>query len=348
LEESDSRDKKIVQLWLNEELIGLSTLDSVSSALREFKCSNIVIHSLLNFDFDALLRFVLILRRKSRVFMWIHDVSYFCDSRVLVRNGSFCGLQRLGSDFCESCRFEGTRQLLFKFYEALAPLLETLLFPSVESKRRFLDYFGQDLMSPSKMRVVHNLVVNFGHKKKVDLRDHAKSGATGNENIAPVGIAFFGHSVEHKGWNLFANLVDQFSRERKFRFFHVGQQTLSHPQVVNVPFRDTVQGGAVEGLRDLCSKHHIKVGFFWSLTYESFGLMMRQVLAANCAVLARGDDPVLREAISGSAHVRYFDTFGALGKFVSSSEDLLSLTREAGTNVIELVESNGSFDVIGE
>ena len=325
-----------IELFLNEEKITSTLLDSLSIIISFLCPSAIIYHSLIDFEHNSLIRFLIYSRKITKNILWLHDLSYVCDSQILIRNNIFCSMQTVNSTYCFGCEFEPKRSELFKFYEYLIKSIDVLIFPSNVSKERFFNYFN--LLSNDKINFKIYPHYHVTSKKIIKPRI--------NFQESPICLAFFGHNVSHKGWYKFLDLVDVLESTRKFQFYHIGIAHHSDDRVKHIPFSELNHVDPVAELDLLCKSLNIHLAFFWSITLESFGMMLRQVLATQCAVLARGDDLALKEFIDDCDKIKFFNEFDDLISFVKNDAAVNDLLDKASQTVCSLQESEYSFSVL--
>jgi hypothetical protein len=97
-------------------------------------------------------------------------------------------------------------------------------------------------------------------------------------------IAFVGHPVQHKGWNVFQQFVE-FSNMRKLEvdFFHFGSIDSKNKSIV---FVDLSQTSKNIGLTtSLLRQNQIDAVFIWSIHQETFNLVTYESIAAGCIVI---------------------------------------------------------------
>jgi hypothetical protein len=334
--EDDQSFTNVCKVFLNGVYIGHTFLDSLGYKLHLLSPSFCSLHSFNYYNKSVLIRFLIPLSKNCKVFIWIHDLSYFCDSEVLLRDDKFCGLLNIESQFCNGCEKQTSRIPLHEFYNRLLKIIDIIVFPSLEAKKRFFNYFS--VCNESNLRF--------------DIVPHYRVTSERNMNSSkgiyspPLKISFFGHNVLHKGWYKFLDLVDMLESTGKFQFYHIGTAHHSDDRVKHIPFSELDHVDPVAELDLLCKSHNISLAFFWSITLESFGMMLRQVLATQCAVLARGDDPALREFIDDCDKIKFFNEFDDLISFVKDEDAVNDLLDKAARTVCSLQESEYSFSLL--
>jgi hypothetical protein len=325
-----------VSLALNDIPLGISLMDSLSLSLYSINIGAVIYHSLINFEIDALSRFSLNVKKKSKIILWLHDLSYVCESQILIRNNVFCSLQSIDSSYCNGCEFQTGRPELNIFYKRFISSVNFLIFPSEIAKERFFNYFNLPSMSNIDYKILPHY--NLKSKKIAKSSDYIRD--------ISIGFTFFGHNVAHKGWYKFLELLNTLEATGKFQFYHIGTAHHTDDRVKHIPFSEVEHDDPVDELGRLCMNHNIRLGFFWSTTLESFGMMLRQVLATQCAVLARGDDPALKEFIDDCDKIVYFDQFEDLVNFAMDENAVHDLLDKAANTVCTLEESEYSFSVL--
>jgi hypothetical protein len=325
-----------VSLILNRDFLGIVLLDSLGLSFSGIEVSNVIYYSLIGFDLQSLSRFALSTKNKTMAILWLHDLSYACESQILIRDDIFCSLQTVDSLYCNGCEHQPGRLPLHKFYTRFIKQVDLLIFPSHIAKERFFNYFNLPSMGNIDYKILPHYQAT--SKKNIQLAGYTKD--------MPICFSFFGHNVAHKGWFKFLNLVDELELTGKFKFYHIGTAHFSDDRVEHISFSEVEHDDPVDELGRLCTNHNIRLGFFWSTTLESFGIMLRQVLATQCAVLARGDDPALKEFIDDCDKIVYFDQFEDLVNFAMDENAVHDLLNKAANTVCSLKESEYSFSVL--
>lgn len=328
--------KEICGVYYDATFMGYCFFDGLVHQFRKTNFEYTVIHSVVHFDHNALLRLLLTMRKRCPVMLWLHDLSYVCDSHVLLRNNLFCGVPHITDPKCLGCDYQPTRVDLNDFYCRLISYVRFIVVPSRAAMDRFIAYFDADVGVVRKIKIIPHYYLSCQASTLKEVTSSSEK----------IGIAFFGHNVHHKGWPLYATLVDTLYSTGRYCFYHVGTQHASDKRIQYIPYSELSADEYGNRLQYICQSNNINIGFFWSTTLESFGLMYRQVLATQCAVLARGDDPVLREFIEGCDKIRFFDHFDELINFFCDTTLVDDLLLSSERITCTLKESKYSFEIL--
>ncbi len=329
----------MLEVTLNDEFVGITNLDGFAAKLYSLKPIISFLHSALGFESDSLLRLLLTLKHCGPIVQWLHDLSFACESVTLVRNGIACGIPVLGADSCHQCKFDGGRAAVAAYYDQLACFSDCQVFPSLTAKLRYnLSLSARGRRNLLRQFVVPHYVANFSST--------APDRCSSHQADKPVGVAFFGHSVPHKGWTEFIQLVDALYGISAYRFYHVGSAHQGDLRVERHNFTETLGAVGGDSLRDICVIHNIKIAFFWPIALESFGLMFRQVLDAGCAIVSSYNNDAQKEFINDCRQIRYFSQFDKLIAWFGNREDVAALLRQAEQSTCRLVPSQCSYELL--
>lgn len=329
----------LVEVCLNNVFIGLTSLDGFSAKLVLLQPGMSFLHSALGFESGSLIRVLLSLRQCGPILQWVHDLSFACESVTLVRNGSACGVPVLGAHSCHQCRFNGSRGSVMAQYDLIERLSDCQIFPSSAAMSRYNFSIGaRGRQSLLKQFVVPHYIVNC--LQSVAVRPRVV------QEDEPVGVAFFGHSVPHKGWTEYIQLVDALHGDPAYRFYHVGSAGQGDSRVECLNFSEAF--GAVEGdtLRDICASRNIRLAFFWPVALESFGLLFRQVVGAGLAILSSDNNDAQKEFIKDSEQIRYFSQLEQLFAWFDDREDVATVLRQAAQSTCVLLPSKCSYELL--
>jgi hypothetical protein len=271
---------------------------------------------------------------------WIHDLSYLCESVTLVRNGLACGIPLFGADICHECTFESSRASLRDHYDLIERLSDFQAFPSSVAQLRYNFSIGaRGRLCTLQQFVLPHCTVNCF--PSVD----AQSCAVLSDK--PIGIAFFGHSVSHKGWTEYIQMVDALEGLPAYRFYHVGTVHHTDSRIEFLSYSEAFEAADEVSLRATCASRNIKLAFFWPVALESFGLLLRQVIGAGLAILSSDSNHAQREYITNCKHIRYFSRLDQLVTWLSSDrEGVDTLLREASQSTCVLEWSQCSYELL--
>ncbi len=119
----------LVEVSLNDDSLGLTSVDGLAAKLISLGPSMTFLHSALGYEFGSLIRLLLSLKSIGPVLQWIHDLSFACESVTLVRDGVSCGIPVLGAIACKGCAFSSTRESTISHFDLIQKLSDYQLFP---------------------------------------------------------------------------------------------------------------------------------------------------------------------------------------------------------------------------
>jgi glycosyltransferase involved in cell wall biosynthesis len=256
--------------------IGISDGDGLLIALKQLESKrlrDVYIHHAMGFDIRLLYRILSELGNKKGRF-WLHDYFSLCPGyNLLSNNRRYCGAPDMDSNACLICIYGETRRKqqpafikLFKDYqlELVAPSSYTLAL----WKEKFPVSMASEKVIPhAKIKWVGTIPA-----RKID---------------DPLRIGFVGYPVYHKGWETWLRLVNQFSDDDRYRFFHFSNTpgTPGNYKRVNVAVTKDKRLSMVEALKD----NQIDIAFLWSPWPETFSFTLHESLAAGCYILTYKD-----------------------------------------------------------
>jgi hypothetical protein len=335
------RAYSLIEVCLNNVFIGVTGLDGFSAKLFVLNPNISFLHSSLGFESGSLIRLLLCLRQCGPILQWVHDLAFACESVTLVRNGLACGVPLLGAPSCYQCRFENSRVSVMHYYDIIERLCNIQLFPSSSAKLRYnLSIGARGRKCLLSQFVVPHYIVNC--LPSVTVRPCLIP------EDEPVGVAFFGHSVSHKGWMEYIKLVDALYGSSTYRFYHVGSAGQADSRVEYLKFSEAFGGVNGDTLREVCARNNIKLAFFWPVALESFGLMFRQVIGAGLAILSSDNNIALKEFINDCLCIRYFCQLDKLIAWFGDHEDLERMLRSAAQSTCVLEPSNCSYEMLSK
>ena len=329
----------LVEVCLNDELIGMTSLDGFSAKLGLLQPGMAFLHSCLGFESNSLIRLLLNIRPFCPVLQWLHDLAFACGSVILVRNGIACGIPELGARVCDGCRFSSGRASVMAHYDLIERLSDCQIFPSLAAKSRYnLSIGARGRVSLPRQLVLPHYVVNCSHSGL-----EQRGLAPGDESV---GVAFFGHSVPHKGWSEYVQLVSALHGNPVYRFYHIGSAGQIDARVEQLGFSEAFGSVGEDGLRGVCASRNIKLAFFWPVALESFGIMLRQVLGAGCAVLCAGNNHAQKEFINNCPQLRYFSRLDEVITWFEDQSQVDTLLHQAAQTQCVLTPSKCSYELI--
>lgn len=203
---------------------------------------------------------------------WIHDYSIHCENHLLAHNNLRpCNDPPIDSQMCHVC-IHGQRRNdhVTRTQELLQAAPWQFIAPSETAQLNSVS--GSTKLAAIPKVVAHGEVLIDGQRDPNELQNRK------------LRIAFVGHPVQHKGWNVFQQFVE-FSNMRKLEvdFFHFGSIDSKNKSIV---FVDLSQTSKNIGLTtSLLRQNQIDAVFIWSIHQETFNLVTYESIAAGCIVI---------------------------------------------------------------
>jgi len=209
------------------------------------------------------------LRLSKKSVFWLHDYFSLCPSYNLLRNDvEYCGAPDINSNACRLCSYGNARLLQTPtFYQLFN---ENNL--EVASPSRFTYELWQSrfpVLAPVK--VIPPAILRW--KKNFPTR--YKGGV--------LRVGFLGYPLDFKGWSTWLNLVNNFTGNNYYKFFHFSTQQGEKGNYNRIETRVTKENrlAMVESLR----WNQIDAVVLWSTVAETFSFTMHEALAAGCFIL---------------------------------------------------------------
>jgi hypothetical protein len=263
-------------LTCNGQHLGSARAEVLLGALEDLarqSChTDMIVHSLLGHSAEAVLHIHEALR-PSRALMWLHDFFSICASYTLLRNGiSYCHAPSVESSSCSICVYGGQRR---------------------EHKRKIKALFSR---IPFEMVAPSQFAADFWKEKsgltasKVHVQEHCSLHQTRRSAAKPEGpvrVAFLGHTSPHKGWEMYVRLLQEFGRDSRFEFHHLGTGAACDNRVVFTPV--SVLDDGPNAMIDALIGQQIEVAVLWSIWPETFSFTLHETICAGAQVLTCED-----------------------------------------------------------
>jgi len=261
-------------LYLGVNLDGRKLLETESNelinALAEIKDKKLIkisIHHSMGFNNSTLQAF-LDLAEKKGVF-WLHDYFSLCPSYNLRRNDQeYCGAPDLNSNACQLCSYGHQRRVQALEFEQL--FRENQL--EIAAPSRFCYEFWQSRFPAiSPARIIPPAVLRWGRN------------SPGRFKGGKLRTGFLGYPLDYKGWPTWLSLVNEFTGNNKYRFFHFSSQQGDPGNYNRIDTRVT-KGNRLAMVNSL-RWNQIDVAFLWSTVAETFSFTLHEALAAGCFIV---------------------------------------------------------------
>jgi hypothetical protein len=173
-----------------------------------------------------------------------------------------------------------------------------------------------------------------------------RSPAASEREPGPLKVAFLGMPAEHKGWPVYAKLVDRFADDPRYEFHHLGKtrdKAVEARFTAIEPTPDVAEpmAAAVEAMG-------IDVAIIWSLCPETFCFTAYEAVAGGAAVITNPDAGNVPRFTLETGNGKVAQDDHALSELFASGE-VLGLARAArGERLYSLAYSRMSADFILE
>jgi len=208
-------------------------------------------------------------------YFWVHDFSSLCAHYALLRNDvAFCGAPPADSPACGICQYGRRRRLHLaehsRFFMAFSM---TVLAPSQAA----LDLWSRSFPVKPAAALVHP-------HARLQPRQGQK---TAHRPPGPLRVAFLGMPAAHKGWPVYAHLVERFADDDRYEFHHLGK---TPDPAVEAMFTAVEPGTDIrEPMAAAVERLAIDVAVIWSLCPETFCFTAYEAVAGGAAVLTNPD-----------------------------------------------------------
>jgi len=247
-----------------EKLIGV-----LSAARRSGARADLVVHSLLGHSTEALISLHSAVV-PGRSLFWLHDYFSVCPSFTLLRNDiSYCGAPPVQSPACSVCVFGEERQ---SHVERLREAFLRIPFEVVSPSAFTRDLWLRSVDLEYKGIGVHgHCAIEWSEEANVIAKD------------APIRIAFVGHPANHKGWQLFLQLIEEFEGDERYEFHHFGSGSRQHAKA-KFSKASVIEDGPT-AMRDALAILDIDAVLMWSIWPETFSFVAHEALSSGAMLL---------------------------------------------------------------
>ena len=332
------RARPMVGVLVNGEKVGVFAAQTLVDQLGPFsagKALSFAVHSFIGHSIVSMIA-VLQAMQAREGFFWIHDFASVCAHYALLRNDvAFCGAPPPDSPACSVCVYGQRRHIHLaehsRFFNAFSI---TVLAPS----KAALDLWGSSFpIAPADARVHPHATLK--KRKAVETGVMRDAGS-------PLKVAFLGMPADHKGWPVYARLVERFVDDPRYEFHHLGktQDLTVEAQFMAVePTPEVAEpmASAVEALG-------VDVAVIWSLCPETFCFAAYEAVAGGARVVTNPDAGNVPHFVKETKNGLVAEDEDALVKMFQSGE-ILSLARSRRGEVLyDLAYSKMSADFAPE
>ncbi|MFC4442571.1 hypothetical protein [Caulobacter henricii] len=297
-------DQPLVGVLLNGERVGLYAAEAVARLLAgRVSRATFAVHSFLGHSIPAITA-ILKAAGLRKGFFWIHDFASVCSNYALLRNDVvFCGAPPPESQACGICVYGERRQIHLAEHGDFFRAFElTAVAPSEAALALWRKTYPR---AAKAVRVLPHAVL--------EPRSAARP-AKARAKSAPLRVGFLGMPADHKGWPVYARLVEAFRSDPRYHFLHLG---FSPDEASGATF-EKVGGPGGRSMAEAAEALELDVAVIWSLCPETFCFTAYEAVAAGAAVLT------LPDAGNVPHFVRAGDA-GERGRVVADEDELFAL-----------------------
>jgi len=317
-----------IGVLVNGQPAGLHPADAIVQALRgRVVGGGFAIHSLLGHSVDETLA-ILSAAGLSRGVFWLHDFASLCAGFHLLRNDvEDCAAPPPTSPACGICAYGPWRARHLSEHARLFDALElTVASPSQPT----LDLWRASASLPTAGEVV---------------LPHARLIERGPAPVAegPLKVGYPGFLATHKGWPVFAELVERFADDPRYAFHHFGN---TPPAGLAAAFHPVSPGGPDAGaMQRAMAAAELDIALIWSLCRETFSFTAYEAVAAGAAVLTNPDSGNVAAFVAQGGHGEVLADEAALMAAFESGEVLRLARAVRRPNLYDLAFSQLTLDL---
>ncbi|MFZ5775634.1 MAG: hypothetical protein ACOY3Z_09150 [Thermodesulfobacteriota bacterium] len=299
----------LVHVNLNDSFLGTFSAKDVAEAFDSIQrkrpeVMNVgILHSAMGWSPDVLE--LLLGKRFSRMFFYVHDYHAFCPEYRLLRNNlTPCDGPDIESNVCNICVHAGLRAEHVKGFEHIFKAITPIaLYPSKTAQKIF------ETAKPAyglKGMVVPHISVSI-------LRSTSHvPGAKQTDSNRPIRVAYCGHPAPHKGWQHFLELANQLLTYDGYEFYMFGSHDPNEPWLkhVSVALRN-----GVSTMTEKLLEHDIDIVFVGSTWRETFNFVAHEAARAGAAIMT----------LKNSGHVAEFVRTFKIGVVVDDWKEAIDV-----------------------
>ena len=253
-------------------------VDAISGLRGEGACCRaLIVHHLLGHRTDFL-KGLWSAADRPPAYFWIHDFFSVCKGYTLLRNDiSFCGSPPADSNACAICVYGDERG---RHLANMRALFESIPFVAVAPSAFALSFWQKITDLP----VAGASVLEHCRIKRASAS--RASGRSRSEPLVPahgatVRVAYAGHAVYHKGWEVFSRLVTSFEGDARYEFYHLGAKPSGDG--LGVSFVEV--SSATASMKEALVTMGIDVVVLWSVWPETYNIVAFECLAAGARII---------------------------------------------------------------
>jgi hypothetical protein len=268
----------------------------------------LVVHSLLGFDPDAIVRLAAAFGA-DEAFCWVHDYATLCGGFNLLRNDiEFCHAPPPDSMACRVCVHGEARR---RHMDAIARVFAAIRFTMVAPSRAAASIWREASPLPHRAMVVQP------HWRIRPIIPSKESRRFRRRSVLK--IAFAGSAFPSKGWPAYRDMVDRLAGDPSLRFLHFAssdEDPLPGSTFVKVRVTRDNRFAMIDALR----AEAIDIVVMLSPWPETFSFVAHEAIVAGCVVLCLADSGNIAALVRETSRGVLFETEEELRAFIASGE----------------------------
>ena len=271
------RERPLVGVLVNGKRVGLfsaETLMEQMGPLAAGKSLTFAVHSFIGHNIVSMTAVLMAMGAKAGYF-WVHDFASVCAHYALLRNDvAFCGAPPPDSSACGVCLYGQRRRIhLAEHSRFFSTFAMTVLAPSQAA----LDLWTRSFPIAPVAAKVH---------PHATLRKRLGT-APDRDPAAALRVAFLGMPAEHKGWPVYARLVERFAEDPRYEFHHLGKTPDPAVEACFTAIEPSAE--VAEPMAAAVERLGIDVAILWSLCPETFCFTAYEAVAGGAAIVTNPD-----------------------------------------------------------
>jgi len=300
------RARPLMGVLVDGVMIGLFSAKTLAEHLGPFavgKALSFAVHSFIGHNIPGVTAVLAAMGARDGHY-WVHDFSSVCAHYALLRNDvAFCGAPPMDSPACGVCLYSERRRIHLaehaRFFQTFAL---TVLAPSQAA----LDLWRRSFPIAPAAAHVHPHATLTPRQAKLLTQDET----------GPLRVAFLGMPADHKGWPVYAKLVERFIDDSRYEFHHLGKRPDPTVEIRFTPVEPSDDAeAAVDPMAAAVEALAIDVAVIWSLCPETFCFTAYEAVAGGAAIVTNPD----------AGNVPRFTRERGLGQVVDDEHALMDL-----------------------
>ncbi len=205
--------------------------------------------------------------------IYLHDYYNACTGYTLMKNKeSYCGGRGFADETCADCQFKAVNKrvqpLIHQIYKENIKRI-TFVSPSQATKEIFLNFHSE--YADNAIVIPHQKYTKH-YKNNLDLLSEDET----------IKVAFLGMPMKHKGWDVWKELVNQFSScGYEFTVFNSSDDDYEGMKKVKIGFSKENLNAMTDALR----KYKVHVVLLWAIWPETYSYTCFEAFSANAFII---------------------------------------------------------------